>query len=372
MKSLAPYQILFPLGVLSSVLAIAVWFFQSAGWMTTPAVFVHSRLIVGGFLWSFIAGFLMTAVPRMTGTESASRFELSLAVSIVMAQMVLSWKLEPQWFYALSIALIVFIVIYAVRRILRARKAIPVFFSHVALAMLVGVGGAYAHLSGHAFLGNHLFHTGTVLLLVLGIGTRFFSFLSGLPSEFEQAPASWRYGFHFLGLAVAVLLYLAGVGWKEAYLALTVISLIYLLFVWKVFRSSTRPSPLKYAVRIVAFMIPFSFFMCWLQPGHYVTWLHLIFIGCFAMLTYAVATRVTLAHGSYSTDLEMTSPALTVFVAFLVLSIVFRLSYGFSFSSWKTGFLFLAAAFWILAVLFWCYSFARKIIVPGDQAKPSC
>ncbi len=171
---------------------------------------------------------------------------------------------------------------------------------------------------------------------------------------------------------MAILLFCAGQGEKLSYLGLTLLSLVYLFFIWQIQRGSDRPSALKYGVRVVAAMIPLSFFMIWLQPMTYVTWLHLLFIGCFGLITFAVATRVTLAHGSYSLDLEMKSPALWCLVIFLVLGILSRIMYGYSTGLSRVSYLHLAATFWIFAIASWCWTFLPKIFTPGPQAKAAC
>ena len=171
---------------------------------------------------------------------------------------------------------------------------------------------------------------------------------------------------------MGILLYLAGQGVTVSYLGLAVVSLVYLFKIWQIQRPSARPSALKYGVRIVAAMIPASFFLIWLQPLMFVTWFHLLFIGCFGLITFAVATRVILAHGSYSIDLEMKSPALWCLVTFLVLGIISRVLYGFSDGMWRTSYLHLAATFWIFAVMSWSWAFLARIFKPGPQAKASC
>lgn len=373
MNKISPYQVYFPLGILNAILAVGVWFTQNLGWLETPAILIHSRLIVGGFLWSFIVGFLMTAVPRMTGAASASKPEYFVSACLLLGQTILSWKLDGRFFYANQMLLVLFLMIYAGRRIFKTSKPIPVFFSHVGVALILALAGSYFHFQGNAFMGTHLYHLGAVLLLVLGIGTRFFSFLSGLPSEFESDESkTMRFAFHASGITIGILLILAGSGHSNSYLALALVSLFYLARIWKVQRPSSRPSALKFGVRIVAVSIPVSFFMTWMQPLYYVTWLHVIFIGCFGLITFSVATRVTLAHGSYSTDLEMSSKALWWVVCLLALGSICRVLYGFSEGLWRTSYLHLAATLWIAAVICWCSSFLIKIYKPGPQAKPSC
>jgi uncharacterized protein involved in response to NO len=373
MKKLAPYQIFFPFGIFNAILAVGVWFVFNLGWFNTPAIFIHSRLIVGGFLWSFITGFLMTAIPRMTGTAGANKWEYLAASLLLVAQIPFSFLLGAAYFYENQMALIAFLILYGGRRILKSTKPVPVFFSHVGVALVLALSGAKFHLDGNAFMGIHLYHLGAILLLILGIGTRFFSFLSGLPSEFEGFTSKGlRLSFHLSGVCMGVLLFAAGKGFPLAYLGLAALSLNYLFMFWRVQRPSNRPSALKYGVRLSAAMIPTAFFLSWLWPLTYVTWFHLIFIGCFGLMTFAVATRVTLAHGSYSTDLEMKSTALWWLISFLALGIISRVAYGFSESHLKIGFLHLAATFWVLAVLSWCRAFLPKIFKAGPQAKPSC
>lgn len=371
-NKIAPYQIFFPLGILNALLAVGVWLVQGLGLFAAPAVLVHSRLIAGGFLWSFITGFLMTAVPRMTGTQPATLAEYLIASLLMGVLTISSWIIDGQWFYAGAMALTAFLLVYAVRRVLRATKPVPVFFSHVIVGMGLALTGAFFYREDDSLLGMHLYHLGAVLLLVLGIGTRFFSFLSGLPSIFEDAAHKReRITFHLMGVAVAVLLYVAGKGVSIAYLGLFFLTLAYLLFVWKVFRKSARPSPLKIGARIVASLIPLSFFLCWLEPANFLTWFHLLFLGCFSLITFSVATRVTLAHGSYPLELEMRSPSLWVFLSFLVCAVAARVLYGLVDISARQSVLHIAAGFWILALASWCYGFLVRIWKSG-QAKASC
>jgi len=262
-------------------------------------------------------------------------------------------------------------MIYGGRRVFKTTKPVPVFFSHVGIAMVLAVIGSAYHFSGNSFMGIHLYHIGTTLLLVLGIGTRFFSFLSGLPSDFENiAGKSWL--FHGLGVSCGALLFLCGLGNNIAYFGLFLVSLVYLFFVWKIQRPADRPSALKYSVRLVAAAIPLSFLMVWMQPESFLAWIHVLFIGCFGLITFSVATRVTLAHGSYPTDMEMRSPALWWMLGSLAAAIVSRIGYGYTEGLWKTSCLHLAATLWIFAVGIWCWSFLFKIFKPGPLAKPSC
>lgn len=368
---MAPYQIFFPLGILNALIGVGLWIFQDLGFANPPAS-IHAKIMFGSFLWSFITGFLMTALPRMTGAKAAQPWETTFALILILMQMYQAWIPEPFWFSLTQALLVFFLMSFGAQRIYKSTKKIPIFFSHVGYALFVTLLGCYFYNDRTSLLGFHFYYVGSVLLLILGIGARFFSFLSGLPSVIEESNSLWIKGlFHSLGIALIVSLTFAGRGWTQAYLALFIITMTYLFAIWKIQRFSDRPSPLKYSVRLVALMIPLCFFLCWMQPHFYVTWFHLLFIGCFGLLTFSVATRVTLAHGSYPLDLEIKSPSLWIFLVCLILSLAFRIAYGLNVGGHLPQ-LHLAIFFWITAIAIWCGSFLSRIFKPGNLQRPSC
>ena len=83
-KSVEPYRLLFPLGVMFGALGVYVWiafaFFPGSEF----PVQLHSKLMLGTFLFSFAAGFLMTAIPKMTASFPAQTFELTIAFVLVL------------------------------------------------------------------------------------------------------------------------------------------------------------------------------------------------------------------------------------------------------------------------------------------------
>lgn len=373
MKNLAPYQILFPFGFFAALLGAGLWLWPEPAFLGVPVQWIHSKLMIGCFLWSFITGFLMTAIPRMTGTKSSSDAEVLWMLALLILSTLTAFWADGAWFQGVQIVLALSLMGFALSRLMRKTKTVPVFFSHVGLALGLALAGRIFALLGHSWMGFFLADVGVLLLLVLGIGTRFYSFLSGLPSEFEQAPPVHRKWFHFLGVVLAAFLVFAGV-WRQAwaYAGLFVLSLIYLQFVWKVFRMSARSSALKWIMRIVAFCIPSAFLLCALRPDLYLIGLHILFIGVFGMITFAVASRVILAHGSYPLEMETRSKALWAFLALIMVSLALRLLYGFSEGTLREVSLKGAAIFWLAALGVWCWSFGLKTFFKGELAKPAC
>src|SRR5438876_11135792 len=67
-----PFRIFFPLGIVLGVMVVAIWplyyFHITEGYSGRSHAFVQAD----GFLYAFIAGFLLTAIPRFTGTSTPS------------------------------------------------------------------------------------------------------------------------------------------------------------------------------------------------------------------------------------------------------------------------------------------------------------
>ena len=71
-----PFRIFFPAGTLIGIAGIALWPAYYAGLVITYPGTGHARLMIEGFMASFIIGFLGTAGPRMTSTLPFSRLEV--------------------------------------------------------------------------------------------------------------------------------------------------------------------------------------------------------------------------------------------------------------------------------------------------------
>src|SRR3989338_3766696 len=83
-----PFRICFPLAVLVGLLGVNHWLAYALGWSAMSSGFYHAGLQVA-YMLGFIAGFLLTALPRFSSTPPATSVELSLMLALWMAQPVL-------------------------------------------------------------------------------------------------------------------------------------------------------------------------------------------------------------------------------------------------------------------------------------------
>src|SRR5215831_12184714 len=189
-----PYRIFFPLGMLFGLCGVAIWPLYSFGVTATYSGRSHVLVQIFGFLYAFIAGFLLTAVPRFTGTEPPAMIT-QIALASVLTISVVASELR-----AFALGSIAFVVAHAIlltlvaRRFARRKQNPPATFVLIGLGLLAGAAGALL-MSGVALdlisaswdlLGKRLLTEGMVMLLVLGVG----GFLGPRLLGFAPAPTA--------------------------------------------------------------------------------------------------------------------------------------------------------------------------------------
>src|SRR5215468_9465542 len=83
-KPTDPYRIFFPVGIFLGVMGVSIWPLYYFGIIDSYSGRAHAFVQTDGFLYAFIAGFLLTAIPRFTGTEAPSRSLQYVLAAIVI------------------------------------------------------------------------------------------------------------------------------------------------------------------------------------------------------------------------------------------------------------------------------------------------
>src|SRR6266516_2678 len=100
-KPADPYRIFFPLGILLGVMGVSIWPLYYFGITEGYSGRAHAFVQTDGFLYAFIAGFLLTAIPRFTGTEAPSR-RIQYALAAILAACAAAFEFH---FFAIGISL---------------------------------------------------------------------------------------------------------------------------------------------------------------------------------------------------------------------------------------------------------------------------
>src|ERR1051325_10857510 len=124
-KPADPYRIFFPLGIILGLLGVSIWPAYYFGLTEGYSGRAHAFVQTDGFLFAFIAGFLLTAIPRFTGTEPPSIKTQYVLAAIVMISAI---ALELHFFELGNTAFVAahaMLMTLAVRRFLHRQQQPP-------------------------------------------------------------------------------------------------------------------------------------------------------------------------------------------------------------------------------------------------------
>jgi uncharacterized protein involved in response to NO len=372
-KSIDAYRVLFPLGVLFGVLGASVWIaYAFLPEFEYPAA-IHSELMMGAFLFSFAAGFLMTAIPKMTASFPAEIRELVVAcgLSLAVAASVLASRAEL--FYFVSAISIFGLILFFFRRFLARTKVVPPFFPFVLLGLISGLAGSVIlgvwkidEIDPQIFFfGRKLFFEGMILFLVLGIGSRLIPVISGRGMLDHPGIKSVIMNLFLGGMMIAgFVLESFGRPLAGGILKILVVSWI-AYFGWGILQRSKTTSRLALGMRMSGLMVWGGMVMSLFQPAFAVHWMHLTYISGFGLMALTVASRVTLAHGSYDLAFEARSKSIWLIGALVMTAAATRVAAPFVGAGYKMHLVY-AAGVWIAALAIWGAVFLKRIFWKGD------
>lgn len=363
-----PYQWFFPVGIALGILGVTLWAMLYLGWITFYPGLLHSQTMISGFLMTVGMGFLMTAVPRFTGTQSASLPEKSILLLLVGALILATFSNHNSLFHILAILQILFLLAFGIRRIIKSTFSPPPSFTLIAFGLLGALAGhivlacepSSLFLSALARL---LINYGLPLGLILGVGTQLIPALLGLKrtalcniqegTAKKQKEKKQILGFAFYGLLLlgSFLLEATEIGWAGKILrGLLVWGLV--LSQWRIYLFPKTTGVFSLSLWISAWMI-----LVGQWPG--LTGAHVFFIGSISLMIFTVATRVTLSHGGHDMALEQKSIALKIMVTFFFLALITRLAAPVT-DNYFTHLAY-ASLLWDAAAIAWCWSFLLKL-----------
>ena len=368
-----PYRLLFPAGVVWSFFGAFHWISVWLGWTPPQAGLYHGLLQIAGFGGSFLAGFLMTAIPSFLSAKPADAWELGAAVLLSAAAPVLILLVSIPAGAAAFLSLLILLLVFTARRY-RIGGGSPPPFPYIVWGLVHGVAGTLLilfPLDRFYRLGERMLEQGMLLSLVLGIG----SFLGARLLGTFQPPG-------FLGriaprtppvttmkriFAVNGLLLFASF-WVEAgvsipagqWMRVAVAAFQFLAFG----RIHRRPAVAFWSARILwlsFWLLATGILATALSPLAYeIAALHIVFIGGFGLMTLVMGLRVVSSHGGvaglWENARSLMLPIAGMALAGLVLRIAAGLLMGHYFPLLALG-----AACWIVALAIWAVALVPKM-----------
>ena len=372
------YRIFFPAGFVLGFWGAFVWILYTLNIMSYPGL-LHPEIMMGGFLLSFVLGFLCTAVPKFTNSFPCTKKELIISVFLVIVLFIAQLMANLQFFRMCSFAIFLFLSYFVVRRFLNRKANPPAPFLFVGIGIIGGLfGSLILFLSKFDFislsfftLGRLFIVQGYILSFVLGIGSRLIPSLLGFtpPPDQNQKELSIKayllLGSFFLTTYVVEAFFSASVGMILRDFLILFIALV----PWKIFKLPKRKAVHAYGLWISCWFLVLGHIGASLFLDFKIHFMHLFYIGGLSLMTILVATRVILSHGGHNVGTEVKSKVLYAVIILFVAAALTRFSAGLLPSQYESHLLY-GAIVWLLGLVSWGSFFIPKIILinPDDRA----
>ena len=317
-----PYRLLFFLGTIFSLWGILIWLPQIFTHSTYP-VLAHRYLMLNGFTASFIAGFLMTAVPRFSQTKFALNYEIISFIAVTIIGLIFSYLDNEKVVFIFSSLQALIILIFLLTRI-QKRKVNPPYsfiFIFVGLILWVLSGVFSAFIDSESFKVLH--YEGSIAAIILGVGSRLVPGILGhveivqtQRSRYEnEKPFILTVPLHFF---LFILFFIGSYFLKDEvgiYIRTVVVAIIGLHY-WKLHQLPKIKSALTWCIWTSCWLIILSFALKAFWSTGFIHASHSFFINGILLLTFLIATRVIQSHGPKDPRLE--NSKVLYIVSFLV------------------------------------------------------
>lgn len=303
-----PFTLFFPLGIFMGFIFIGCWpAFVVLKNIPYPGT-LHAFGIISLFIGSFAVGFLLTAIPRFTATEKATPTEIFLL--FVTSCLELAALLFVQQVFALLTFLkLLQLLVFVAKRAMHAEVQIPATFSWVILGILSGFIGILGYalasfiepLQNFMVLYRALFLRGFLTGLLMGIGGRLVPFLTNIGDGVIKSESSHTsHRVCSLIFFISLVLENTWPGFERLFLLTQSLAILYeILFIWKLHKLPSKGAR-SVGLWLSAWNLVIGMFLAALFYNHKVHFMHLAFVGGFAMATLAVASHVKVAHLSFN------------------------------------------------------------------------
>ena len=387
-----PYRYLFAIGAVNAVCGAVVWLVYAAGLMPYPAV-MHPILMSGGFLTSFGLGFLWTALPRFTHSDT-TRFRdiLPLLVTSLaaMASTLVGWISIAMIFHLLTV---IQSLVFAERCFRRGQQTAPDSFVFIRVGLVINatcigilVLQSFLQTSADAsmmpFALSHFarsfFLKGFMLFLLIGVGHRLVPAIIGMPSpqKIDLHPRSstilhsmlhgvmkskehWLLMTAFLG---AFLIEALG----EVRISASVFAVTFVWTALRVFRVTHRPD-VSHPVALFVWCSVWSMTIAplciavWPQAAIHL-W-HIMFIAALALVTIMVSLRVSISHSGFGViHSEERKRYITWIGGLLLLTAAVRATIALTPAQAVSHYAY-ASLLWIIVIATWVKAFFRFAVM---------
>ena len=358
-----PYRIFFPFGILYLLWGTLLWLPQiwTAG---TYPVLAHRYLMLNGFSASFIAGFLMTAVPKFSQTETAQFKEIGFFFCITIIGLFCAFLGNENFVYAASALQAGLILFFLFRRIKKKKVNPPYSFVFIFAGLLLWIISALMGIITGDSAFKNLQYEGSIAAIILGVGSRLIPGILGHIEIVQSQRTKYEteksflltVPFHFYAMIFFFIMsyFLTG------QIGITIRAAVVVsvgLFYWNLYQLPKERSALTWNIWISCWLILISFVLKAFWEEGMIHASHAFFISGIVLLTLLIATRVLQSHGPKNKELENLK-VLYVVTGLVVLAGATRVS-AFLMPENYLRHLGYSSIILSLAVILWAYRYLR-------------
>jgi uncharacterized protein involved in response to NO len=374
-----PFRLFFPLGAALALAGVLPWAVQSFTHASYPRD-LHRVLMIDGFTLSFVCGFLMTAVPRFTGSRHATMPEVSIVFLCLLLSGAGAFSSSQSLSFLSAAVVLLTLIAFAARRFLKKTSNPPYTFIFIGVGLLLWFfSNVVLFLNSTGALNSppltdiawDLFTNGAIMSLILGVGGRLIPGILGWQQIVTHQRQRYEAPRPFLAL-VPPAIWIAVALFVLSYLldpllplplrlsARLAVALYFALGYWAIWKIPATRSLLTWNIWLSCWCLALGYLFPLLWPEFGVHVMHVLFIGGFSLLMLLISTRVSLAHSPGGTAPEKTSRSILVFSALILMAMLTRVT-AILWPKIYLDHLGFAAMTWIAALVVWAFLVFKAI-----------
>ena len=379
------YRILFPLGAFISVIGVLLWPLFVMGWLPFYPGLPHARVMVQGFVFCFMAGFLSSALPHMLEVRGISLRQTLLLAALIFSITVMHLAGLTVWGDMLFALTVPMLVVMVLRRWPERKDLPPPGFALAALGLLSGwVGSLLLVLSGWVVLSPFvsglarlLVNHGFILFPVLGVGAYLLPRMVGVPNRHLITPKSpafspeWiRHARFMLGCGVLLILSFvleAAGSVRYGYAMRSVVTIGCLLSEVPLHLVRRLSGSIPWALTVAAVSMLTGLLVITVFPLRSMTYLHVVFITGYGLLILNISARVLLGHSGNGSLIYAKSTGSKWITGLVLLAMATRVSADILPKMQLTHYAY-AAITWVVVIALWLIVYGPLVFEsPSDQ-----
>jgi uncharacterized protein involved in response to NO len=304
-----PYRWFFLLGIVFLLFGALVWI--PLIWTSDfYPILIHRYAMLNGFTACFIAGFLMTAVPRFSGAPYARISDISLFTLVTLFGFVGSFWGNERLVSFFSAIQAMSILAFLFSRISKRKQNPPYSFLFIFVGLILWmVSALHFGLTGSETL-KSLHYEGAIAAIILGVGSRLIPGILGHSEIVQQQRSAYEKPVAIIKTVPLTFLLLI-FGFIASYfmddfskiLRAAIVGLVAVKY-WKLYKKPKEQTALTWSIWCSSWLIVTGFSARAIMSEGDIHLTHVFFIGGIVLLSLMVATRVIQSHGPKDKKLE--------------------------------------------------------------------